>query len=243
MNFRCLIIDDEPNAVALLESHLEHVDFLDHVMSCYDAFEAINYLRKETVDIIFMDIEMPEMSGMELATLIPKNVALIFTTAYSEYAVESYQKRATDYLLKPITFSRFMDAVMKACDRLSPAAPATNAVPGTTTAGKPKSASQLFIKSGKEIIRMECESILYLEGDKEYVDFHTDKGIILVNKRMKNLAEMMDENFQRIHHSYIVNVDHILKIEDNQVWIANRKLPISDTYRKAFMSFINRKLY
>lgn len=237
MNFRCLIIDDEPNAVALLQSHLDHVDFLDHVMSCYDAFEAINYLRKETVDIIFLDIEMPEMNGMELAAMIPKNVALIFTTAYSEYAVESYQKNATDYLLKPITFSRFMDAILKACDQLSPVLPIASSVV------LPQVSPQLFIKSGKEIIRMECADIIYLEGDKEYVNFHTRKGIILVNKRMKNLAEQMDRNFQRIHHSYIVNIDHVIKIEDNHVWIVNKKLPVSDTYRKAFMSFINEKLY
>jgi two-component system, LytTR family, response regulator len=236
MNFRCLIIDDEPNAIGLLRSHIERVDFLVHSMSCYDAFEALSYLQQETVDIVFMDIQMPEMTGMELATLLPANVALIFTTAYSEYAAESYRKLAVDYLLKPITFSNFMEAIQKASVKLN--------ARGVSLSGENIAPQEeyLFVKSGKKLIRMEFSSIIYIEGKREYINFHTKNGVLLIYKRLKEIAAITGLMFQRIHHSYIVNVHHIHKIEDNQVWIADRKLPISDTYRKQFLAFIDHKL-
>jgi two-component system, LytTR family, response regulator len=236
MNFKCLIVDDEPSASALLRSHIAHVDFLDHAMTCYDGYEALNFLRQHNVDIIFMDIELPEMSGMELADLLPGNVALIFTTAHSAYAAESYRKLAVDYLLKPITFAGFMEAVQKAVIKITAAAPIQ---PTEHTIAQK---DYLFVKSGKKLIRLEYASILYIEGKKEYVNFHTHNGVILIYKRLKEIAEIAGNMFQRIHHSYIVNVHQIVKIEDNHVWIGNRRLPISDTYRKQFLSFIEKKV-
>lgn len=236
MNFRCLVIDDEPTAGALLRSHIGHVDFLDHVMTCYDAFEALNFLQQHKVDIIFMDIEMPEMTGMQLADLLPPNVALIFTTAHSAYAAESYRKMAVDYLLKPITFPNFMEAVQRAVVKITAAGPAGPAVQAVAPD------NYLFVKSGKKIIRLEYASILFIEGKKEYVNFHTDNGVIMVYNRLKSIAEITGDMFQRIHHSYIVNVHRIIKIEDSQVWIGNKRLPVSDTYRKQFLSFIEKKV-
>jgi DNA-binding LytR/AlgR family response regulator len=234
MKITCLIVDDEPSAVNLLKEYIGQVSFLELTHACYDALEALAYLRTYSVDLLFLDINMPGLSGMELTALLPPQQKIIFTTAYAEYALESYEKNAVDYLLKPIPFRRFLQAVLKLQTNVSE--------PDITEELAMATDEYFFTKSGKQIVRVEYKNILYVEAWKEYVLLFTTAGKLVLYKRMKELEELLPVAFQRIHHSYIVNSAVIEKIEDNHVCIAEARLPISDKYRLAFMQFIQQKL-
>jgi two-component system LytT family response regulator len=229
-----MIVDDEPNAAALLESYVDMVSFLELRQTCYDAMEAFAAIQRDPIDIIFLDIQMQGLTGMEMAALLPPTCAIIFTTAYSEFAAESYEKNATDYLLKPILFKRFMEAVIKAKQKHSP----------TSTSNEPafsKTGSDfVFLKSGKQLLKVQYASILYFEGDKEYVRVVSTQGQSIIYKRMKELEQQLPVRFARIHNSYIVNVDHIIKVEDNHVSIADKRISISDKYKDDFNSRLDK---
>lgn len=230
MNITCMIVDDEPLAVNLLEEYISRVPYLSLQQKCYNALEGLAYLKTEKVDLLFLDINMPQLSGMQMTTLLPKGQAVIFTTAYSEFAVESYEKNALDYLLKPITLERFLVAIQKARQVLAP--------------GSLQDAEedQLYLKTGKTIIRMRYEDVWYIEGLKDYMVFYTTSGKHIVYKRMKQLEESLPSRFSRVHNSYIINRDHIQRIGDNQVWIRDNAIPISDKYRESFFLKVNHHL-
>lgn len=233
MMINCLVIDDEPYAVNLLEEYISQVPYLHLQHKCYNALEALNYLKQARPDLIFLDINMPHLSGMQLATLLPADQPFIFTTAYSEFAVDSYEKNAIDYLLKPITFERFLMAVNKVTKLSTTPAGQPIAVPGT---------QKLFLKTGKAIVQLEYDDVLMVEGLKDYVVFHTKEGKHVVYKRMKDLEETLPSNFSRVHLSYIINRDHIRRIEDNHVHIGTERIPVSEKYREVFLSRINKGL-
>ena len=235
----CLIVDDEPNAVQLLEDHLRKVPFLQLKQKCYDAFEVLEFLKSDTVQLIFMDINMPQLSGMELAAMLPKEQPIIFTTAYSAHALEGYEYNAVDYLLKPITFKRFMQAVSKAQLLIAASKQET---PGAKPKEAPAKAGYIFVKSGKQISKVEYDKVLYLESLREYVNIVTVDSKMMIYKRMKELEEQLPDNFVRIHNSYMVNIDHIEHIADNQVEVGKTKLPVSASYRDAFLQLVNKKL-
>lgn len=233
----CLIVDDEPNAVQLLEDHIRKVPFLQLKQKCYDAFEVLEFLKSDTVQLIFMDINMPQLSGMELAAMLPKEQPIIFTTAYSAHALEGYEYNAVDYLLKPVTFKRFMQAVNKAQLLITAARQEVKAAQEA-----PVKAGYIFVKSGKQISKVEYDKVLYLEALREYVNIVTAESKMMIYKRMKELEEQLPANFVRIHNSYIVNIDHIEHIADNQVVVGKAKLSISTSYREAFLELVNKKL-
>lgn len=237
----CLIVDDEPNAVQLLEDHIRKVPFLQLKAKCYDAFEVLEFLKTDKVQLIFMDINMPQLSGMDLAALLPKEQHIIFSTAYANYALEGYEYNAVDYLLKPVTFRRFMQAVNKAQALFNQPRPETPVKEKTVPAPTP-AAGYTFVKSGKQLIKVEYDKVLYLEALKEYVNIVTGESKMMVYKRMKELEELLPANFIRIHNSYIVNIDHIQHIADNQVVIGKAKLPVSASYREAFLQQVNKRL-
>lgn len=230
MSISCMIVDDEPMAVNLLAEYIGRVPWLTLDHKCYNALECLDYLKTHKVDLVFLDINMPHLSGMQLTALLPPGQHFIFTTAYSEFAVESYEKNAVDYLLKPITLDRFLNAVQKARQLME-------AGPGLKTTG-----TQLFLKTGKAIVSLRYEDIRYIEGLKDYMVFHTPQGKHIVYKRMKQLEETLPPQFSRVHNSYIINRDHIQKIEDNQVWVSDQVVPISDKYRELFFSKVNHHL-
>ncbi|MFT3824967.1 MAG: LytTR family DNA-binding domain-containing protein [Chitinophagaceae bacterium] len=230
----CLIVDDEPNAVQLLDDYVHKVPYLQLLQKCYDAFEALEFLKNRQVDLIFLDINMPQLTGMELAAILPKEQKIVFTTAYSEHALEGYEYNAIDYLLKPVTFKRFMQAVQKAQALSLPAPP--------TAVQESPEASYMFVKSGKQIVKVAYNDMLYLEAVKEYVCLYTPGNKLLVYKRMKELEESLPDNFSRIHLSYIINRDHITRIEDNHVLISNARIPISEKYRNEFLQQVNSRL-
>jgi DNA-binding LytR/AlgR family response regulator len=232
MNFKCLIVDDEPLAVALMENHIKQVPFLTLAGRCFNAMEAMAFLEKNEVDLIFLDIEMPHLTGMQLKSFLPEKQKVIFTTAYSAFAIESYEKNGFDYLLKPVTFERFMKSVkrLQAIEPLKPTAPPISAEAHT------------FVKSGREIIKLKYEDILYIEGLKDYVCLVTDTEKVITYKLMRELEETLPGNFARVHLSYIINCHKIRKISDNQVIIQEKSIPISEKYRDSFLQKVNDRM-
>jgi DNA-binding LytR/AlgR family response regulator len=236
MQLSCLVIDDEPLAGKLLEDYISKIPNLHLKKSCFNADEAIAFLQDEKVDLAFVDINMPKVSGMELAAMLQKDIKIIFTTAYSEYALESYEYNVIDYLLKPITFKRFLKAIEKAEAFFVNEQKTSHADDAVI-----ETADYIFIKSSKSIIRIGFSEILYFEALKEYVNVQTGNKKVLTYKRMKDVADKLPDNFLRVHKSYIINCDYITKIEGNNIIIGNTNIPVGLSYRSAFDAFIQAK--
>ncbi|WP_052732885.1 LytR/AlgR family response regulator transcription factor [Hymenobacter terrenus] len=232
----CLIVDDEPNAVKLLTAYVAQVPYLHLAHTCYDAGEALTWIQQRRVELIFLDINLPGMSGMELARTVAGDQKIIFTTAYSEFAVQSYETAAVDYLLKPITLGRFLQAVSKAADVLKTTATPL-ALSGALEPGGP-ALDHFFIKSGKQIVRVRYDAIRYVEGLKSYVMLVTATDKIIVYKRMQEMEALLPPIFRRVHLSYIINLDHIRSIEENHILLPPTRIPISSKYREAFLTAI-----
>ncbi len=234
-NITCLIVEDEPNAMKLLEDYIGNIPFLQLSGKCYDAMSAISFLRSQSVDVIFLDINMPLLTGIEMAAMISKEQKIIFTTAYSEYALDSFEYHVVDYMLKPVTFKRFVQAINKLQsfmhEEIANAASNTGAEPDF-----------LFVKSGKQVHKIEYASVYYLEALKEYIAIHTPTEKILVYKRMKEVAETLPAQFVRIHNSYIVNIHHIKNIGSNMVLVKDQRLPVSGSYKDLFQERISGRM-
>ena len=236
MNLSCIIIDDEPNAVNLLEMLIHQTTPWQLMAKCYDALEAIAFLKKNTVDFIFLDINMPKLSGMELAVLLPKETRIVFTTAYSEYAAESYSFHTIDYLLKPITLNRFLSSTQKIEAHFN------NHHAGDLPPSKPEK-EYFFVKSGKTLSKIRMEDILYFEGEKEYVRLVTTAERLLIYRRLKDINEQLTLPFIRVHNSYIVNTKQISKIQDNHIHIGGKQIPLSEKFKADFMALIQQRLF
>ncbi len=231
---RCLIVDDEPLARSLLEQYLLRTPHLSLIDSCSSSLHAIQVLRSNKVDIMFLDVQMPELTGINLLKIIDKPPYVILTTAYSEYALEGYELDIADYLLKPITFERFLKSVEKVTNRIS-------ADTATTPATDPNIPSFIFVKDGTKLIKIRLSEILFVEGMKDYVAIHTTKQRIISLQRLKVIeAQLPDNQFIRIHHSFIISVDAIDSIHKEKVQIGKHLLPISDSYKATFKAFVER---
>ncbi len=236
MNLNCIIIDDEPNAVNLLEMLIHQTTQWQLLAKCYDALEAIAFLKKNKVDFIFLDINMPRLSGMELAVLLPKETKIVFTTAYSEYAAESYSFQTIDYLLKPITLNRFLSSTQKIEAHFNNRQTVDITVPAPEN-------EYFFVKSGKTLSKIRMEDILYFEGEKEYVRLVTTAERILIYRRLKDIQEQLSLPFIRVHNSYIVNTRQISKIQDNHIYIGGKQIPLSEKFKSDFMTVIQQRLF
>jgi DNA-binding LytR/AlgR family response regulator len=237
MNLRCLIVDDEPNAVNLLEMFIRQNTSWELAGKCYDAPEALSFLKTHAVDLIFLDINMPHLTGMEMAALLPPTTSIVFTTAYSEYAAESYSFPTIDYLLKPITLKRFYAALQKIEAHFAKPEPPDNA---------PANAAEedyFFIKSGRMLHKVLLKDILYFEGEKEYARLVTPTQRLLIYRRLKDIGEQLSSSFARVHNSYIVNIARLDSIRDNHVFIGARQIPISEKFREAFMARIKERVF
>lgn len=230
-----LIVDDEYHARKLLSEYVSKLPFLTLTAMASNVFEAMTALQKETIDIMLLDIQMPEITGLEFARRLKHPPAIIFTTAYSEYAVESYEIDVIDYLLKPIAFPRFLQAVNKVTERKA----ALEAGPPVQIVQQlPAKADDdcLIIKSGHKVYRLSYEELLYVEGQREYVTFHTTKQRVTTLFSLKELEERLPAGqFIRIHKSYIISLRHIDMIERNTLQIAGKKLPIGGSYKDHLM--------
>jgi two-component system LytT family response regulator len=236
MNLRCIIIDDEPDAVDLVELLIKQSTTWVLKAKCYNALEALAFLRTNPVDFIFLDINMPKLTGMELATLLPARTKIVFTTAYSEYAVESYSFQTIDYLLKPITLKRFLASVEKVEQHFS--------MPGPESQPNAEQGPEFFfVKSGKTLRKILLKDILYFEGERDYVRLATGQEQILIYRRLKDMEEQLKPPFIRVHNSYIINYEQLSKIEDNHIYIADKRIPVSEKFRERFMEVINKKKF
>lgn len=234
----CLIVDDEPLARNLLTEYVRKVPYLQLVEACSNPLAASEILRNKTVDILFLDIQMPEITGITLLKTLQKKPLVILTTAYSEYAIESYDLDVLDYLLKPITFERFLRAVEKAGHRLS--VKPTSSTPVEAPVPETKD-SFVFVKDGTKLVKVRLDDILYVEGLKDYVTIHTRQQKIVTLQRLKNLEEQLPAHkFIRIHHSFIVALNAIDAVHKGEVQVGAVSLPISDSYKKTFKDFIEK---
>jgi two-component system LytT family response regulator len=236
MNLSCIIIDDEPNAVNLLEILVQQSTQWQLKAKCYNALEALAFLKNHKVDFIFLDINMPQLTGMELAGLLPPQTKIVFTTAYSEYAAESYTYQTIDYLLKPITLKRFLAAMQKIEAYFGKTEPVIQQTP-TADEG------YFFVKSGKVLRRILLDEILYFEGEKEYVRLVTAQEQLLIYRRLKDIEEQLSAPFVRVHNSYIVNTKQLIKIQDNHIYIADKHIPVSEKFKDGFMTIINKRIF
>lgn len=236
MNLSCIIIDDEPDAVDLLELLISQSTSWRLKAKCYNALEALAFLKKNKVDFIFLDINMPQLTGMELAALLPAQTKIVFTTAYSEHALESYTFQTIDYLLKPITLKRFVASVQKIEAYFLKDEPEQLPTPEPGQ-------GYFFVKSGKVLRKIVLKEILYFEGEKDYVRLVTGEEQLLVYRRLKDIEEQLKPPFIRVHNSYIINYEQLSKIEDNHIYIADKRIPVSEKFRNAFMEVINKNKF
>lgn len=231
---QCIAIDDEPIALKQMVSYIDKTPNLELSGSFDNAFDAIDFIQKNTVELMFVDINMPDLSGMDFVKSLDKAPKVIFTTAYSEYAIEGFKVDALDYLLKPISYTDFLKAANKAQQWF------INAQSDNLEAGV--SNDFLMIKSEHKIIRLQLDTIKYIEGMREYVRFHlTDQKPIMSLMSMKKLVEALPENtFMRVHRSYIVNLNRITVIERNRILFdKDVYIPVSDQYKAKFQEFID----
>jgi DNA-binding LytR/AlgR family response regulator len=236
MNLSCIIVDDEPNAVNLLEILIHQNTKWQLLGKCYDALEAISFLKENKPNLIFLDINMPQLTGMELASLLSKDTKIVFTTAYSEYAAESYTFQTIDYLLKPITLKRFLTAMQKIEEYFNNYDVNDKAVHSIDKA-------YFFVKSGKVFKKILLEDIQYFEGEKEYVRLVTTTEQILIYRRLKDIEDQLELPFVRVHNSYIVNTKQLNKIQDNHIFIAAKQIPISEKFKDKFMAVIQQRIF
>jgi len=229
-----LIVDDEPLAQEVLESYVHKIEGLTIAGICSNALEAFSALNHKHVDLMLLDINMPEISGLDFLRSLKNPPPVIFTTAYSEFAVASYDVEAIDYLVKPIPFDRFLKAIRKVQERTKPLQPAVvpagNEVP------------ILFVRSEGRLIRIDFEKIWFVESLKDYVRFWTDTGKIVVHSTMKNIAEQLSGKpaFVRISKSYVVNLHFVHEIDGHSVRIKDQSIAIGSTYRDAVHELFSR---
>ncbi|MEY3368799.1 MAG: hypothetical protein RI973_1954 [Bacteroidota bacterium] len=231
---RCLVVDDEELARTLLDNYIGRLPHLELAGKCKDPFEAASALHEEPADILFLDIQMPGLTGIEFLRTLQKKPLVIFTTAYADYALEGYTLDAADYLLKPFSFERFLQAVNKATEllRLREGEAATGNATGEVAADK----GYLLVKSEHKVHRLKYEDILYIESMREYVAYHTPQGRILSLSSLKSLEEDLPaDRFIRIHKSYIVAIDKIATLEGNLLHVGAVRLPIGANYREGVM--------
>lgn len=244
---RCLIVDDEPLAHTILSDYVRKVPFLTLVGATTSPIEALTQVQRGEVDLLFLDIQMPELTGMQFLNLLRRGVTghdcrVILTTAYSEYALDGYEHDVVDYLLKPISFERFYRAVQKVMPSASaPTLPPADS-PVSISPAAPTDAVRdfIFVKTEYRLQRVSLGEILYVEGLKDYVSIYTTTERILALQTMKTMEEKLPTSqFVRVHKSYIVAVSHIESVERNRIYIGKAVIPIGDTYRDAFFRHID----
>lgn len=236
MNLKCLIVEDEPLARNLMTEYVKKVSYLELVNACSNPLDALEVLRNHHIDLLFLDIQMPEITGITLLKTLQKKPLVILTTAYSEYAIESYELDVVDYLLKPITFDRFLKAVDKASQRIT--APKTISASENPEGNTPPF---VFVKDGTKLVKIQWADILYVEGLKDYVTIHTRTQKVITLQRLKTLeTQLPSDKFIRVHHSYIIALSAIDAIHKGEIQIGNAFIPISDSYKKSFREFIEK---
>jgi DNA-binding LytR/AlgR family response regulator len=228
----CIVVDDEPLALGLLTGFIKKVPYLKSMGTFENAGDALLLLNDDEVDLIYLDINMPDFNGLQLAQAVDESVKIIFTTAYDTFAIKGFELNAVDYLLKPFTFERFLVATERAHDKLN----RRNVLPS-----KDDHVDHIFIKTEHSIIKVQHDDINFVEGYKDYLKIHTNSSSrpLLTLKSMKSMEKVLEKKgFVRIHRSYIISVDKIHSIRSGKVKINGKWLPISDNYKEKFYSSV-----
>ena len=242
MKIRCLIVDDEPLALDILESYIERLDNLQLAGRCNNAIEAYNLLQSEPIDLLFLDIQMPKLTGMDLVRNLSNPPKVVFTTAFRDYAIESYDLNAVDYLLKPISFERFLRAVNKAYGSIAtPAQTFTPAAAIDTENAPDFNGTFIYLKADKKMVKVMLRDILYIESLKDYIRVKTINREIISLQKISFLEEKLPEDkFLRIHRSFIVATDKIQAFSTTGVEIGDKELPIGRNYKNEVMEILGK---
>jgi two-component system LytT family response regulator len=238
---RCLIVDDEPLALHILEDYLSKIPFLQLVKATTNPIEALTLVQEKAVDLVFLDVQMPELTGIQFLRIANGKAKVILTTAYPQYALEGYELDVIDYLLKPIAFDRFFKSVQKAQAVLQPAAAPAQPEPAQQT--KQDFLSDfIFVKTEHKIQKVYLNDILFIEGLKDYISIFTPAERIITLQNMKKMEDALPaKNFIRVHKSYIVSINKIDSIERSRIFIADKVIPVGDTYREEFFKIVDGK--
>ena len=228
MQYRCMTVDDDEVSRKLIKHYIDQTNFLTLTYECENAINAANILSEDDVDILFLDINMPEMSGMDLVSHIDDNYEIIMVTSNSEFALEAFEKSITDYLIKPLEYGRFLQASTKAKANIE------------MSKSKSEKYNDIFVRSDSKLIRLEMMDIMYIEALADYVIIHTAKKKYIVHSTMKGLImKLPPSSFSRVHRSFIVNHNNITELEDVNILIKDRLIPIGASYKENFLLKLN----
>ena len=244
MKMNCIAVDDEVLALKKIQRYAEKIDYLNLLGTFDSALSTFSFLRENRVDLIFLDIQMDEFTGIQLLETIKDPPYVILTTAFDEYALKAYELDVMDYLLKPIPFERFVKAVEKVYARFlkDKAFQLKPSFDNNATATRTDKPDFMFIKSGNKTVKIYFNKILYIEGMRDYLQVHTEDSKIMTLLNFKNIQELLDpQKFIRVHKSYLVAIDKIDYIENNAIKIRNKLIPVSSTYKIAFHNLLNKK--
>jgi len=228
---RCLVVDDEPTAREILEDHLGKISTVQVVACCKSALEAFTWINSEKIDLIFLDINMPEISGLSFAKSINKQIKIIFTTAYREYAVDGFDLKAVDYLLKPISFERLLQAINKYFDENAPV------IPEKSEEIIPEKSDYFFVRSDRKMIKIDFSEITYVESLSDYIRIHLTDRAVITRETISNIeAKLPQKEFLRVHRSYIVAMAKIDSFTSEYVGIDKHEIPISRSFKNEVLA-------
>lgn len=239
---KCLVVDDEPLAIDILEDYISKIPFLSLVKSYQNPIEALSAVQEGNIDLVFLDVQMPELTGIQFLKISNGKCKVILTTAYSQYALDGYELNVVDYLLKPIAFERFYKAAQKAKELLLNTPSQAPTIENQVVAPIPIAHNFIFVKTEYKIQKIYLDDILFIEGLKDYISIYTQKERIITLQSMKKIDETLPNHlFVRVHKSYIVALDKIESIERSRIFIKDKVIPIGDTHRDYFFKMIEDK--
>ena len=240
---RCLIVDDEPLALHILEDYMSKIPFLKLVKATTDPIEALTLVQEGNIELVFLDVQMPELTGIQFLRIANGKAKVILTTAYPQYALEGYELDVIDYLLKPIAFDRFFKSVQKAQTILQPASAKPQVIEQTPQPPQANLLSDfIFVKTEHKIQKVYLNDVLFIEGLKDYISIFTTAERIITLQNMKKMEDALPEkHFIRVHKSYIVSINKIDSIERSRIFIGDKVIPVGDTYREEFFKIIDGK--
>lgn len=234
MSYKCLIIDDEDLARELIESHLAQLKDFELVASCASALEARRILQEQPIDLLFLDIEMPVLKGTDFFKSLLNKPSVIFTTAYRDYAIDGFELNAVDYLLKPITFSRFFNAIEKYLSQQKQPTVIVNKI-----ANKKEEIEYIFIRKDRKQVKLFLDTVLYIESLKDYIRIHLKDKSHMIKHSITAFQELLDDRFLRTHRSFIVNTDKMTAYTKHDIEIGDIEIPIGESYAERVKKYFD----
>ncbi|MFH1159967.1 MAG: LytTR family DNA-binding domain-containing protein [bacterium] len=239
MNIRCIVVDDEPLAIEKLTDYISRIPYLKLQASFNNVIDAMEFLRDQSIDLVFLDIQMDTFTGIQLLEIVRNPPKVIITTAYDSFAVKGYELDVTDYLLKPISFERFLKAVNKVCEEICSGKTVLPVLPQENT--EKFSSDFIFVKADYHLHKVRLSDILFIEGMKDYLRLHLPNERIMTLMSFVKMEKVLPpERFMRVHKSFIISLEKIERIERNMILIATHKIPIGNKYKKTFFEYLEK---